>query len=147
MRNRLRWSIRCVGIIALSSSTACVEAGDRTIPIIHVDSEGAQRLSEGGAFGSIDQIAVRADGMIAVLDRTTGAVGIVNARAPGTARMLRRGQGPGEIRIAVGAGWMPDGRLAVLDTGNGRMSFFDVSSDEIVPGSAVPQSGNPATCA
>lgn len=81
-------------------------------------------------FGNIRAIAVGADERIYVLD---GHGPVIRMYAPDGSYlqdMGREGEGPGEYkRPDSGLVFLPDGRLALRDPGNGRISLYDADGE------------------
>lgn len=79
-------------------------------------------------FGNVRALAVGADGSIYVLD---GHGPVVRMYAPDGKYVRdigREGEGPGEYkRPDSGLVMLPDGRLALRDPGNGRISVYDTT--------------------
>lgn len=81
-------------------------------------------------FGNIRALAVAADGRIYVLD---GHGPVIRMYAPDGTYVQdvgREGEGPGEYkRPDSGLVVLPDGRLALRDPGNGRISVYDADGE------------------
>ncbi len=76
-------------------------------------------------FGSIQQIAVDADGGIYAFDRQVPALRYFNARGEYVRTLGREGAGPGEYRdVALGLAVLSDGRVVMRDPRNARLNFY-----------------------
>jgi hypothetical protein len=76
-------------------------------------------------FGSIQEIAVDADGGIYAFDRQVPALRYFNARGEYVRTLGREGAGPGEYRdVALGLAVLSDGRVVMRDPRNARLNFY-----------------------
>lgn len=75
-------------------------------------------------FGSIRSIAVADDGTIHVLDFQAQHVRVFDSLGVYLETLGRRGEGPGEFSEAEAIAVLPDGRLAVRDPENQRVTVF-----------------------
>lgn len=76
-------------------------------------------------FGSIQQIAVDADGGIYAFDGQVPALRYFNARGEYVRTLGREGAGPGEYRgWALGLAVLSDGRVVMRDPQNARLNFY-----------------------
>lgn len=82
-------------------------------------------------FGDTYEFDVGRDGRLYVHDESGNAIFLFDASGALVRRIGRKGGGPGEIEGNGGMVVLPDGRLAVWDTGNGRVSFFSAAGDFI----------------
>lgn len=79
-------------------------------------------------FARISMIAVGPDGDIFVA-QVNGDLRQYNAEGTFVRTVARVGQGPGEVEYVVGMDVDTDGRLAVLDFGNQRISVYSAEGD------------------
>ena len=63
-------------------------------------------------------------GDLLVVDRHAGRLLKIDVSGRLEGRGSRKGWDPGLLRFPAGLGWLPDGRLAVADQGNGRVQLF-----------------------
>lgn len=82
-------------------------------------------------FGSIGSIAVADDGTIYVLDLQAQHVRVFDSLGGYVETLGRRGEGPGEFTSAEAIAVLPDGRLAVRDPENQRVTVFGPGPGEM----------------
>jgi len=82
-------------------------------------------------FGSIRSIAVADDGTIHVLDFQGQHVRVFDSLGVYVETLGRRGEGPGEFSEAEAIAVLPDGRLAVRDPENQRVTVFGPGPGEM----------------
>lgn len=82
-------------------------------------------------FGSIRSIAVDDDGTVHVLDLQAQHVRVFDSLGVYVETLGRRGEGPGEFTEAEAIATLPDGRLAVRDPENQRVTVFGPGQGEI----------------
>jgi hypothetical protein len=78
-------------------------------------------------FGSIRDVAVDGGGRVFVLDAMHRTVRAFGNDGECLFELGGEGSGPGELREPVSLDLASDGRLRILDMGNGRIEQFDVS--------------------
>lgn len=78
-------------------------------------------------------IVMRPGGNLFVVDRHGGRLLEMGVGGRQEGRGSRRGWDAGLLRFPAGMAWLPDGRLAVADQGNGRVQLF-----RTVPGDGTP---------
>lgn len=86
---------------------------------------GALTGNEHEVFGTVSDLAVTADGTIWVVDGQVPVIRRFDARGRYLGSVGRHGGGPGEYRRPVGLELLPDGGLALLDSGRGRIIVYD----------------------
>lgn len=101
------------------------------VALERVDSVGLLDGPEELVFGRILGVQAAADGSFFVLDRQAVAVRWFNATGEYLAGITSRGQGPGELQSPWAMSLTADGRLGVVDSGNGRISTYRVASGEL----------------
>ena len=82
-------------------------------------------------FGSIRSIAVGDDGTVHVLDLQAQPVRVFDSLGVYVETLGRRGEGPGEFTEAEAVAALPDGRVAVRDPENQRVTLFGPGPGEI----------------
>ena len=82
-------------------------------------------------FGSIRSIAVADDGTIHILDLQAQHVRLFDSLGAYVETLGRRGEGPGEFSEAEAIAVLPDGRLAVRDPENQRVTVFGPGPGEM----------------
>ena len=82
-------------------------------------------------FGSIRSIAVGDDGTVYILDLQAQHVRVFDSLGVYMETLGRRGEGPGEFTEAEAIAALPDGRLAVRDPDNQRVTVFGPGQGEI----------------
>ena len=82
-------------------------------------------------FGSIRSIAVADDGTIYILDIQAQHVRVFDSLGVYLETLGRRGEGPGEFAEAEAIALLPDGRLAVRDPENQRVTVFGPGPGEM----------------
>ncbi|MEX2284356.1 MAG: 6-bladed beta-propeller, partial [Gemmatimonadota bacterium] len=83
--------------------------------------EGAEQYT----FGSVDGIAVGLDGAMFVYDGKVPIIRMYDATGKFVRNVGRAGEGPGEYRDVLGIETMADGRIAIWDPRNNRITLFD----------------------
>ncbi len=82
-------------------------------------------------FGSVRSIAVADDGTVHVLDLQAQHVRVFDSLGVYVETLGRRGEGPGEFTEAEAVAALPDGRVAVRDPENQRVTLFGPGPGEI----------------
>ena len=82
-------------------------------------------------FGSIRSIAVGDDGTVYILDLQAQHVRVFDSLGVYVETLGRRGEGPGEFTEAEAIAALPDGRLAVRDPENQRVTVFGPGQGEM----------------
>ena len=82
-------------------------------------------------FGNIRSIAVAGDGTVYVLDLQAQHVRVFDSLGVYVETLGRRGEGPGEFTEAEAVAALPDGRLAVRDPENQRVTVFGPGQGEV----------------
>ncbi|MDE2677280.1 MAG: 6-bladed beta-propeller [Gemmatimonadota bacterium] len=82
-------------------------------------------------FGNIRSIAVAGDGTVYVLDLLEQHVRVFDSLGVYVETLGRRGEGPGEFTEAEAIAALPDGRLAVRDPENQRVTVFGPGQGEV----------------
>ena len=82
-------------------------------------------------FGNIRSIAVADDGTVYVLDLQAQHVRVFDSLGVYVETLGRRGEGPGEFTEAEAVAALPDGRVAVRDPENQRVTLFGPGPGEI----------------
>ncbi len=91
----------------------------------------AGTIGDSEAFGSIDAVQL-ISGQLAVLDAMNSRVSLYSADGQLLSRFGRRGEGPGELSLAVDLAWTPAEELLVLDRGNQKVLALKLESDLLV---------------
>ncbi len=94
-------------------------------PELSIGGEGAVGEAE---FGEVLDIQLGSGGEVYVLDGMRDAVQLFSPEGQYLRTFGGSGSGPGEIDRAVAIVWGPNGRLWVIDPGNGRFTAFDVGT-------------------
>ena len=81
-------------------------------------------------FGRVSSIAVDDDQNVYVLDWQAQELFQYDARGDYVRTLARRGEGPGELADADQMAFLPDGRLVVRDSRNGRLQLFGPEAGE-----------------
>ncbi len=97
---------------------------------------GVLEGDEAYLFGGPSEILLQRDGSLVVLDWSgDGMATAVLRRYDGTGRFLRkvggRGSGPGEYLSPTGLAELPDGRLLLGDSRNGRINVYSASGESV----------------
>ncbi len=150
----------CAFLVAVSL-TACGEAPDwcaSSVPTARVvanDGEGswarsgvAPALTEVWRVGGLEddqalaepmEPAVSSEGWVAIPDAALSELILVGPSGEWRGSALREGEGPGEVRWPVAAGWADANTLLVLDLSAAKVIEFDVASDSLVTEWKLPQ--------
>jgi hypothetical protein len=80
-------------------------------------------------FGSASDVDVWTDGRIAVLDGLAKSIYVFDRDGSVIDTIGREGAGPGEIRLAANLAIGPDGRLAVADITNTRITVWSAGGE------------------
>ena len=83
--------------------------------------EGAEEYT----FGAIEGSAVGLDGSIFIADRQGPILRMYNASGRFVRVVGRQGGGPGEYNTIAGIATTRDGRIAIWDPRNGRITVYD----------------------
>jgi hypothetical protein len=84
-------------------------------------------------FGRIVGARIDGRGNVYILDQQANELRVFDKSGAFVARSSGRGQGPGELHIAQAVDLLADGRVAVLDQGNGRISVYAVDKGAAAP--------------
>jgi hypothetical protein len=90
-----------------------------------VGTEGDHRYE----FGGVALGAARPDGSIIIYDGMAREIREFNRSGSFVQTFGRNGAGPGEHREVNGLGLLPDGRLAIADARNGRVTLYSPSAE------------------
>jgi hypothetical protein len=118
-----------IGWAAALSAVACGGPADRAAParelaLIEVARiDGGARVGDAG-FGRIADIEIGPDGTVYVLDALNREVHAYDTLGTRLHSFGRRGSGPGELEQPNALFLGSDGRLWVVDPGNGRYTLF-----------------------
>ncbi len=82
-------------------------------------------------FGRVGALAVRDDGSIYVFDYQVPVIRQYNAAGNYVRDVGREGSGPGEYRTVLGMHVLRNGRLAVWDVGNTRVTVYDSAGNDL----------------
>lgn len=85
---------------------------------------GALEDAEHYMFGRIAAVALGPDGSVYVADSQVPVIRMYDARGRFVRDIGREGEGPGEYRSIGGMRGLPDGRLALWDNRNGRITVI-----------------------
>ncbi len=88
-------------------------------------------LEQGQELARPTRPAVSPGGWVAIPDAVLGEVILVDPAGEWRGSILRQGQGPGEVRWPVAAGWRGDGTLQVLDLGGAKVVEFVRATDSV----------------
>jgi hypothetical protein len=89
--------------------------------------EGPEELT----FGAISHVAVADDGSMHIFDGQAVALRKFDSTGKFVGTIGRRGQGPGEYQMLIGAHFLGDGRLALYDGNNSRISTYSASGESL----------------
>ncbi len=92
---------------------------------------GALDGPEEVTFGSIAQVAVGDDGSMHVFDGQAVVIRKFDSAGKFVRTIGRRGQGPGELGMPLGAHFLSDGRLAVYDGRNSRITTYSPEGEPL----------------
>ena len=92
---------------------------------------GALDGPEEVTFGAISHVAVADDGSMHVFDGQAVALRKFDSTGTFVGTIGRRGQGPGEYQMLIGAHFLGDGRLALYDGNNSRISTYSPSGEPL----------------
>lgn len=96
-------------------------------------------LAEDQALAGPNMPAVSSDGWVAIPDAVLSEVILVSPSGEWRGSVLREGEGPGEVRWPVAAGWTEEHTLLVLDLSLAKVVEFDLSSNRAVREWKIPQ--------
>jgi hypothetical protein len=116
-----------VGDTAVVRVGGAIEERTPQQELIIGELDGAEELT----FGQIDGLAVSEDGSIYVLDGQAQTIRIFDATGRYVSTFGRAGEGPGELKQPGGMVFLPDGRLAVRDPGNARISIYSATGESL----------------
>jgi hypothetical protein len=120
-------------IIARTSGTVPASALRRTVEELRI----APEADDTALFADVYEFDVGPDGRLFVFDRASNVLFLFDAAGALLRRVGRQGAGPGEFNSNNGMVVLRDGRLALWDAQNARISFFsadgDVLSSWVVP--------------
>jgi hypothetical protein len=129
MKNRIRRYAGCAAIAA--AAIGCVrepkepdQAVDRTLADTGYFAVIDTLWEPDGGYTSIDAIAARSDGTIAVADGGSARLFLIEAPGDKGRQIARHGDGPGELRRASAATFLTDGRLLVRDLVLSRLNTY-----------------------
>jgi 6-bladed beta-propeller len=117
-----------IGIASLLVVTTASASGQQSRATLLVRI-GA--LDGPAALGRIEAIEVDQTGRIYLLESDAHCVRVFSTEGKEVMTMGRQGAGPGEFRHPVGMALGPDGRLWVIDPGNGRASIYDLTGQHV----------------
>ncbi len=121
--------------VAARTAGAVPEAGVRRV----VESlRIAPEADDTSLFAEVSEFDVGRDGRLFVFDRAARTLFLFDAAGALQRRIGRQGAGPGEFNSNNGMTVLSDGRLALWDAQNARISFFSADGDFekawVVPG-------------
>jgi hypothetical protein len=96
-------------------------------------------LRDDQALAGPQMPAVSADGWVAIPDAVLSEVILVSPSGEWRGTVLREGQGPGEVRWPVAAGWTGEHNLLVLDLSVAKVVEYDLSTQRTVQEWKIPQ--------
>ncbi|MHB1297713.1 MAG: 6-bladed beta-propeller [Gemmatimonadaceae bacterium] len=80
-------------------------------------------------FGDVSEVEVGLDGRIYAFDYTANTLFLFDSAGSLVRRIGRKGAGPGEFNSGNGMVVLRDGRVAIWDAGNARISFFSAAGE------------------
>ena len=142
MRRYTPWAVVVLASVAMLGATPPIDAQDVQIvrstnaPVWGSELRLVEEVRIGtldGAdeyiLGSVDGIAVGRDGAMFVADGQVPVIRMYDARGKFVRNVGRKGQGPGEYESLAGIQPLPDGRIAIWDNRNGRITLYTASGD------------------
>ncbi|MEE9133141.1 MAG: hypothetical protein V3U13_06230 [Gemmatimonadota bacterium] len=96
-------------------------------------------LADDEALAGPQMPVVSTGGWVAIPDAVLSEVIIVTPSGEWRGSVLREGEGPGEVRWPVAAGWTAEHILLVLDLSVAKVVEFDLSADRTVLEWRIPQ--------
>lgn len=118
-------STRSDTVIATTAGSVPQSAVRRLVEELRV----APTADDTTLFGETYEFDVGRDGRLYVHDESGNTIFLFDSTGTLVRRIGRKGGGPGELEGNGGMVVLPDGRLAVWDSGNGRVSFFSADGD------------------
>ncbi|MYA41905.1 MAG: hypothetical protein F4Z31_09175 [Gemmatimonadetes bacterium] len=122
----------CSGDSAPSSArqVSGAELGGPDVPLTAETEElfllgGASAATEWEAFTAISEVHFDQNGNLLLLDRRQNRVVVVGPDGRFRHQVSRAGQGPGELRLAVGVAPLHSNRVLVRDVGHNALFLFD----------------------
>jgi len=134
-----RWTVDgpVTGLAAAPNGGFFATVAHRAEVLFHgADGRELQRFTvpgEGPVPAWPTGIVREAGGNLLVVDRHSGRLLKLDVSGRLEGRGARMGWDPGLLRFPAGIGWLPDGRLAVADQGNGRIQLFRLVSGDATP--------------
>ena len=111
---------------APDSQEATLDGPD--VPLVALTEElfllGGASEEEWQAFTEISEVHFDHDGNLVILDRRQNRVVVVGSDGEFRRHISRTGQGPGELRMAIGVGVLHDNRIVVRDVGHNALFLF-----------------------
>ncbi|HVH54969.1 MAG TPA: 6-bladed beta-propeller [Vicinamibacterales bacterium] len=80
-------------------------------------------------FGEVSEVEVGLDGRIYAFDYTANTLFLFDSSGALVRKVGRKGSGPGEFSSGNGMVVLPDGRVAIWDAGNARISFLSADGE------------------
>ena len=80
-------------------------------------------------FGEVSEVEVGLDGRIYAFDYTANMLFLFDSSGALVRKVGRKGSGPGEFSSGNGMVVLPDGRVAIWDAGNARISFLSADGE------------------
>jgi hypothetical protein len=117
-----------------ASSDTIVARVDGAVPAealkrLEVDMRIAPGADDTALFGQVQDFVVDQRGFVWAYDHTAHTIFLFDRAGKLMRRVGRRGAGPGEFQRYAGMAVLSDGRLAVRDGSNARLSFFSPAGD------------------
>ncbi len=126
-------STRTDTVVARVTGAVPPEAVRRVVDELRI----APAADDTSLFAEVFEFDVTADGQLYVFDQANRTLILFDSTGAVLRRIGRRGSGPGEFASNNGMVVLPDGRLALWDSQNARVSFFtptgDFASSWVVP--------------
>ena len=118
------------------------------VPLIAVTEElfllgGAATTEEWQAFTEISEVHFDYDGNLVLLDRMQNRVLVVGSDGNLRHQVSRPGEGPGELRFAIGVAVFHDNRVLVRDVGHDALLLFDSDGRFLEQAVAIRQPPQP----
>jgi hypothetical protein len=107
------------------------EGGDRVLHAVEELRIGTMEGADEYVFGAINHVAIGKHGEIFVADRQLPVIRMYDPDGNFLRNVGREGRGPGEYINLGGMRTFPDGRLAVWDQANARVTVYDQEGNYI----------------